>query len=108
MFLVKKIITTALTVSLITASFSATASASSQQQPIYQQEEVSISPQVLPILPILWEIGTLITVGATTFTVYTVHERNTEIAEKRAKECTEKGGVAETENQFFNIGYKVT
>ncbi|RAP31218.1 hypothetical protein C2W64_00390 [Brevibacillus laterosporus] len=68
---------------------------------------INITKQQQGILPVIWAIAAIVTAGATTYTVYTVHERNSDMAERRAQDCKDAGGIPEVKNTFPGIGYDV-
>ncbi|MCR8987211.1 hypothetical protein NW801_19590 [Brevibacillus laterosporus] len=68
---------------------------------------INITKDQKGILPVIWAIAAIVTAGATTYTVYTVHERNSEMAERRAQDCKDAGGVPEVKNTFPGIGFDV-
>ncbi|WP_254660582.1 hypothetical protein [Brevibacillus laterosporus] len=68
---------------------------------------ININKEQKGVLPAIWIIAGFLTAGATTFTIYTVHEKNYDMAERCAQDCKDAGGVADVKNTFPGIGYDV-
>ncbi|AUM67370.1 hypothetical protein C0R09_15010 [Brevibacillus laterosporus] len=68
---------------------------------------ININKEQKGVLPAIWIIARFLTAGATTFTIYTVHEKNYDMAERRVQDCKYAGGVADVKNTFPGIGYDV-